>query len=905
MAEVDSLEIRISASSEQAANAVNKLAESLAKLKNAIPNSNFKGFENLAKSLKELADTAKGFEGSIGALAKAANAVERLTSIKSVRIPKSIGDGIRNIGTAAEMVTPEAVENLDRMTRSLQRLQNLDMKSAATSLRSVGKGVTNFKESTTKEETEEAKGLRTVLGRLRERFKINIDTKALDRVKNLAKAAWGHLKNLGNRIKLRIEAATIEKLKQRLAGIQKVIKGLGRVAFYRAIRSAIKAITQAFDEGLKNAYAFSAGLADAVDGRIAVALDSLAVKSLTMKNQLGAAFGSLLTALAPIINALISLITALATAITQLFAAFSGGTFLKAKDTTAKFADDMKKGGGAAKEWKNQLMGFDEINRLEDQSGGGGGGGGSAANPNDMFDVVPIESAIKNFVDDLKKAVLAGKWKQVGELIGNKINEAVSKIKWAEIGRKIGYYFNGAIQSFYYTLKTIRFDEIGASVATFINNALEQIDFQILGRTLIRKMTAAWDFFMGLLGTINWGMVGTKVGEFVRGALTEGKEWLESKDWKQVGENIKTSLSEFIEGLDKESTKEAIKGFFRAAVEAAFAVGEVLFPDGIIPTIVNEFVRVITDAVTAIKDEDFQVAHNILLYKIDRLFLGEGIANAWWSRGDYAGKEIVMGLINGVDSSGGKITKGIDTGIGQPIEEEFSNISDSVTASAIFMGNNVGNTMAQIQGDVSTASGSISASGSIVSGTFSGMGEVAKQTGTDMSAGMKKTKSGWDTYLEPIKDAIGPWRDSWVSAFQTITGWIQTAISWFQSLCGWIKTTLEGLGIFASTNFDSAGSFASGNYAPGGWATGGFPPEGQLFVAREAGPELVGTMGGRTAVANNDQIVAGISAGVYEAVVAAMGGGGGDNRPVIINLDGREIARSTTKYQNQLARARG
>lgn len=54
---------------------------------------------------------------------------------------------------------------------------------------------------------------------------------------------------------------------------------------------------------------------------------------------------------------------------------------------------------------------------------------------------------------------------------------------------------------------------------------------------------------------------------------------------------------------------------------------------------------------------------------------------------------------------------------------------------------------------------------------------------------------------------------------------------------------------------------------------GGFPNEGQLFIAREAGAEMVGTMGRRTAVANNDQIVEGISAGVSVAndgVIAAI-----------------------------------
>lgn len=54
---------------------------------------------------------------------------------------------------------------------------------------------------------------------------------------------------------------------------------------------------------------------------------------------------------------------------------------------------------------------------------------------------------------------------------------------------------------------------------------------------------------------------------------------------------------------------------------------------------------------------------------------------------------------------------------------------------------------------------------------------------------------------------------------------------------------------------------------------GGFPNEGQLFIAREAGAEMVGAMGRRTAVANNDQIVEGISAGVSianDGVIAAI-----------------------------------
>lgn len=59
------------------------------------------------------------------------------------------------------------------------------------------------------------------------------------------------------------------------------------------------------------------------------------------------------------------------------------------------------------------------------------------------------------------------------------------------------------------------------------------------------------------------------------------------------------------------------------------------------------------------------------------------------------------------------------------------------------------------------------------------------------------------------------------------------------------------------------------------YASGGYPPAGQMFIANEAGPELVGSIGNRTAVVNNDQIVESVSKGVYKAVAQAMGQSGG------------------------------
>lgn len=84
------------------------------------------------------------------------------------------------------------------------------------------------------------------------------------------------------------------------------------------------------------------------------------------------------------------------------------------------------------------------------------------------------------------------------------------------------------------------------------------------------------------------------------------------------------------------------------------------------------------------------------------------------------------------------------------------------------------------------------------------------------------------------------------------------------------------------------------------YAQGGFPDIGELFVAREAGPEMVGKIGNKTAVANNQQIIEGISEGVYAAVLAAMRASeGGGDQTVVVKLDGREIARSVERHQRE------
>lgn len=197
--------------------------------------------------------------------------------------------------------------------------------------------------------------------------------KKITDVTNALQGMRGHTKQ-----KVRIDTKDVDKAHKKIGMLTQTLNALKRIAFYRLIRSAIKAVGEAFQEGAENAYWYSKTMGDSTK-YIADAYDNLSSGSFKMTNQLGAAWATLKATLEPVLISIINLVTQAANAITQLFAALGGRTtYLKAIDYSKQWADTTKRGAAAAKEWKNQLLGFDEINRLEEPAKGGGGGGGAA-----------------------------------------------------------------------------------------------------------------------------------------------------------------------------------------------------------------------------------------------------------------------------------------------------------------------------------------------------------------------------------------------------------------------------------------------------------------------------------------------------------------------------------------------
>lgn len=109
-------------------------------------------------------------------------------------------------------------------------------------------------------------------------------------------------------------------------------------------------------------------------------------------------------------------------------------------------------------------------------------------------------------------------------------------------------------------------------------------------------------------------------------------------------------------------------------------------------------------------------------------------------------------------------------------------------------------------------------------------------------------------------------------SFFTDIDWDDRVIKFQAKITSWFTDFIRTPIINAKAKFTSAfqkegGVFSNGRWRPiQSYATGGMPSSSEVFVAREAGPELVGTIGGHTGVMNNDQIVASVSNGVAKAM---------------------------------------
>ena len=148
--------------------------------------------------------------------------------------------------------------------------------------------------------------------------------------------------------------------------IKGFIKAIGRIALYRAIRTAIKAITSAIKEGMTNLEAYSREVGTA----FAPAVDNLRNHVLWLKNAFATALRPVIEALIPIIQRLVDWLVKAADFMAQVFSVMTGKVDANGRYTKAVLAD-LQKSNKQAKELRRTLLGFDEINRLDGDTGSG------------------------------------------------------------------------------------------------------------------------------------------------------------------------------------------------------------------------------------------------------------------------------------------------------------------------------------------------------------------------------------------------------------------------------------------------------------------------------------------------------------------------------------------------------
>lgn len=205
------------------------------------------------------------------------------------------------------------------------------------------------------------------------------------------------------------------KAEKAAGGFSKLFASFKRIAMYRALRSAIRAITQSFSEGIENLVKWDATFGNNSSGALAT-MTELKSLALQVKNSLGAMAMPIIQALLPALRLVAQVLMGIANIINQFVRAIQGHSdYMKAVYTEVDYlGDSLGSATGKAKELKRVLFGFDELNVLpsiDKYSGGGGVGGLSGFD--DYFDPTEINPTIKKIGEAIRPVFTKEFWKSI------------------------------------------------------------------------------------------------------------------------------------------------------------------------------------------------------------------------------------------------------------------------------------------------------------------------------------------------------------------------------------------------------------------------------------------------------------------------------------------------------------
>lgn len=214
---------------------------------------------------------------------------------------------------------------------------------------------------------------------------------------------------------------------------------------------------------------------------------------------------------------------------------------------------------------------------------------------------------------------------------------------------------------------------------------------------------------------------------------------------------------------------------------------------------------------------------------------------------------------SGIKETWSKVTNWFGENVTNPISKDFSNIWNKLKTGASDAWQGIKDVFSKV---ANWFEGIFSEAWQKVKGVFSSGGQV-----------FENIKEGISTTFKNIVNGL-------------ITG-INNVVSVPFNAINNTLNTLRNLEILGAKPFSGIQNIWVPQI-PLLYEKGGFPDTGEFFMARESGPEMVGRIGNRTAVANNDQIVEAIERGVYRATVNANSGGSGTNY-FNVNVGNRKV----------------
>ena len=339
-----------------------------------------------------------------------------------------------------------------------------------------------------------------------EQKKINAESdrtlEVVERIKSVASNIGGVLKSLGGKAIAKIT----EPFKRMQKSIKTLLSSIGRIAFYRAIRSGIKAVTQGFSEGIKHLYAWS----EAFNTKFAPAMDQYKTQMTYLHNGFAAMFSPLIEWVIP------NVLTPLTDAMVEFFNLVQQGfATLVGHDYWYKAQKSMTKFGEVTKKANIQLAKFDELNNLTET------GSGSDEDASGMFTLEKVSADFGNgFFQELRDAIKNGNWYEVGDTIANGINSAFDRFDPHALADTITGKINGAIDIALGFSHNLNWAMIGTKIGTALNDLLKNTNWEGMGDAIASFAGGLTSLFVNAILEIKIENVLSAIWNFVKGLVT-------------------------------------------------------------------------------------------------------------------------------------------------------------------------------------------------------------------------------------------------------------------------------------------------------------------------------------------------------------------------------------------------